>query len=170
MARPSQGVEVAAALKAAATSPLRGRKMKKDPNCIFCKVAASEIPCCQVFQDECSLAFLDIGPLAEGHVLLIPREHFPTIDQMPADQAAAMLRNLPRLVGAVRSATGCQGVNVLQNNGRAASQVVPHVHLHIIPRSDGDEFHFNWPAGAYVQGRMEAVADKIRKRLGGARL
>jgi len=79
--------------------------------------------------------------------------------------AGAMLSNLPALVAAVKGATGCEGVNVLQNNGSVAHQVVPHVHFHIIPRNAGDEFHFNWPAGSYGEGRMDQLADDIRSRI-----
>ncbi len=119
----------------------------------------------KVLETPHCLAFLDIGPLAEGHVLLIPSDHFETIDQMPADLAAAMLAQLPRLVGAVRAATGCAGVNVLQNNGAVAHQEVMHVHFHIIPRNSGDAFRFNWPAGKYPQGRIEQLAEAIRRGL-----
>ena len=139
--------------------------MKRDPDCIFCKIVAGEIPCCEIHQDEASLAFLDISPLAEGHVLLIPREHYSTVDEMPAEDAASVLRNLPALARAVRGATNCEGINVLQNNGRVAHQVIPHVHFHIIPRNAGDEFHFNWPAGTYPKNRMEQLAQEIRRRL-----
>jgi histidine triad (HIT) family protein len=76
-----------------------------------------------------------------------------------------MLRHLPALVKGVRAATGCDGVNVLQNNGRVAHQVVPHVHFHVIPRRPGDEFHFNWPAGSYAKGRMQQVAGQIRDKM-----
>ena len=76
-----------------------------------------------------------------------------------------MLRHLPALVAAVRQATGCEGVNVLQNNGRVAHQVVMHMHVHIIPRRAGDEFHFNWPARKYAPGRAEALAEKIKSHL-----
>ena len=134
-------------------------------DCIFCKIAAGKIPSAMVLEDAHAFAFMDIGPLAEGHVLLVPKGHFVTLDQMPADIAAAMLRHLPALVRAVQAATACQGVNVLQNNGRAAHQLVPHVHVHIIPRSAGDEFHFNWPASTYPPGRMESLAKAIRMNL-----
>ncbi len=139
--------------------------MNKDSDCIFCKIVAGEIPCCKIYQDDTSLAFMDIGPLAEGHVLLIPKSHAVTIDEMPSEQAGAMLSNLPSLVKAVQRATGCAGVNVLQNNGPVANQLVGHVHFHIIPRDAGDEFHFNWPTGSYDQGRMDQLADEIRKNL-----
>jgi len=140
--------------------------MRADPECVFCKIVAGEIPCQAVLQTEACLALLDIGPLAEGHLLLIPKEHYQTVDQMPEQLAGQVLRHVPRLVAAVKAVTACQGVNVLQNNGRVAHQVVPHVHFHIIPRNAGDEFHFNWPAGTYPQGRAERLAEALRAELG----
>lgn len=136
-----------------------------DPDCIFCKIAAGEVPAAKVLEDAAAVAFMDVGPLAEGHVLLIPPEHYETVDQMPADQAAAMLGHVPALASAVQAATGCEGINVLQNNGRVAHQVVMHVHFHIIPRNAGDAFQFNWPAGSYPQGRAEQLAEAIRKEM-----
>jgi len=125
--------------------------MTDTSQCIFCKIVAGEIPAATVLQNAAAVAFMDVGPLAEGHLLLIPPRHYQTIDQMPADEAAGMLRHLPTLVRAVREATGCEGVNVLQNNGRVAHQVVDHVHVHVIPRNTGDAFDFNWPSGQYPQ-------------------
>jgi len=140
--------------------------MTSDGNCIFCKIVAGEVPCVKVLEDETALSFLDIGPLAEGHVLLIPKEHVETVDQMSPDAAARLLCHLPALVSAVRAVTKCEGVNVLQNNGRVAHQFVPHVHFHIIPRNANDAFHFNWPAGKYAQGRAEQIASRLQDHLG----
>jgi len=140
--------------------------MTSDAECIFCRIVAGGVPCAQLLADETAVAFLDIGPLARGHVLLIPREHYRTLDEMPADAAGAMLRHLPALAAAVRKATGCEGYNVLQNNGAVAHQVVEHVHFHIIPRDPGDEFHFNWPAGGYAPGEIDRIAEAIRAALG----
>jgi len=137
----------------------------RDPDCIFCKILEGDIPAVKVFETQDCLAFMDIGPLAEGHVLLIPASHVETIDHMNADAAAAMLGHLPQLVAAVKAVTGCEGVNVLQNNGAAAHQEVPHVHFHIIPRNAGDAFGFNWPAGQYPQGRIEELAQAVRQEL-----
>ena len=137
----------------------------KDPDCIFCKIAAGEVPCAKLLEDDSALAFLDIGPLAEGHALLIPKAHCGTVGEMPADLVSACLKHLPALARAVREATGCEGINILQNNGRVAHQVVPHVHFHVIPRTAGDEFHFNWPAGNYPQGRLAELAGEIRENL-----
>ena len=139
--------------------------MAHDANCIFCKIVAGAIPCLKVVEDDAALGFLDIGPLAEGHVLLIPKEHLATLDQMPADLAARVAKHLPAIGKAVMAATGAEGFNVLQNNGKVAHQEVPHVHFHIIPRRLGDAFRFNWPAGKYPAGRAEELLAKIRQGL-----
>ena len=136
-----------------------------DSQCIFCKIAAGEVPAAKVLEDDACVAFMDITPLAEGHVLVIPKTHAATLDELTADQAAAMLKHLPALTRAVRAATGCEGVNILQNNGAVAHQVVMHVHFHVIPRKSGDEFHFNWPAGGYAPGRAEQLARTIRQAM-----
>ncbi len=137
--------------------------MKTNPDCIFCKIVAGEIPACKILEDDVALAFMDIGPVAEGHVLLIPKEHYETISDIPEEPAAAILKKLPQLVAAVQTATGSEGVNVLQNNGTVAGQLVPHVHFHIIPRNPGDKFEYNWPVGEYPEGKMPELADKIKK-------
>jgi len=141
--------------------------MTDDAECVFCRIAAGKIPCTAVLETPDCLAFMDIGPLAEGHVLLIPKAHVVTLDEMSPEQSAALFRHLPSLVSAVQAATGCEGVNVLQNNGRAAHQEVMHVHVHVIPRNPGDTFHFNWPAGRYPPGRVEELVGKIRDHLAG---
>jgi histidine triad (HIT) family protein len=101
---------------------------------IFSKILRGEIPCSKVYEDEHVLAFLDIGPLSQGHTLVIPKEARPTLDQLSDEAAAAIGRVLPRLCRAIMRATGANSYNVLQNNGAAAHQVVMHVHFHIIPR------------------------------------
>lgn len=136
-----------------------------DPNCIFCKVVAGDIPCAVVLQTDDALAFMDIGPVAPGHVLLIPKQHVVRLDEMNASQAGSVLRHLPALGRAVRQATGAAGYNILNNNGRIAGQLVMHVHFHIIPRDQGGAFEFNWPAGEYAAGEMEALQAKIRLAL-----
>lgn len=136
-----------------------------DPNCIFCKVVAGDIPCAVVLQTDDALAFMDIGPVAPGHVLLIPKQHVVRLDEMNASQAGSVLRHLPALGRAVRQATGAAGYNILNNNGRIAGQLVMHVHFHIIPRDQGGAFEFNWPAGEYAPGEAEALQAKIRLAL-----
>lgn len=135
------------------------------PDCIFCKIAEGKIPSEKILGDETAYAFMDIRPLAEGHVLLIPRQHYKTLDELDAATSGKLLSHLPALVRAVQSVTGCQGVNILQNNGRVAHQEILHVHFHIIPRNPGDAFQFNWPAGEYPQNRMQQLATAIRDTL-----
>ena len=130
-------------------------------DCIFCKIAASELPCLKLFEDDDCLAFLDIGPLAEGHALLIPKAHYVTLDLMPGELVGRMAAHLPRLCEAVVKASGAEGCNVLQNNGKAAQQAVDHVHFHAIPRVSGDALGYRWPAGSYAEGRAEEMRDRI---------
>jgi histidine triad (HIT) family protein len=133
--------------------------------CIFCNIVAGEIPATVVFEDDHCLAFMDIGPIADGHLLLIPKKHYATLDDMPGDEAAQVLRHLPKLAAAARAAARAEGVNILQNNGKAAHQEVPHVHFHIIPRRHGDRWQWNWPAEPYPQGRMNELAEALRRAL-----
>jgi len=142
--------------------------MPSEPPSIFTRIVHGEIPAHRVYEDEHVLAFLDIGPLSPGHVLLIPKEAVVTLDEAPADVAAALGAALPRLVRAVRVATGAAGVNVLQNNGRAAGQEVPHVHFHIIPRNAGDGLGYRWNPGKYGPGEAEAMRDRLVDLLRGA--
>lgn len=132
-----------------------------DAGCIFCRIARGEIPCMKVYEDAAALAFLDISPLAEGHLLVIPKAHAERLDQMSADEVAGVTRHLPRLARAVMAATGAGDFNVLQNNGRSAQQSVGHVHFHIIPRREGDPLGYRWPASAYAAGRGEELRQKV---------
>lgn len=140
--------------------------MKRDENCIFCKIVAGDIPCEKLHEDEASIAFMDIGPVAKGHCLLICKDHYEALDDMPAEAAGDVLKNLPKLVSAVKKATGCDGVNVLQNNGRIAGQLVGHVHFHIIPRYEATEgFRFNWPAQSGDKQELHELAEKIKNEM-----
>jgi histidine triad (HIT) family protein len=136
-----------------------------DPNCIFCKIIAGQIPCKKVYEDDQVLAFLDIGPLAEGHLLIIPKSHYVTLDEMAPEAVASTTRVLPHLAGAVRKAMAAQGYNILQNNGKVSGQVVNHVHFHIIPRVESDGLGYRWNASAYPEGRADEVLGRIREAL-----
>lgn len=134
-----------------------------NPDCIFCKIIAGQIPSHQVYEDEHVFSFLDIGPLSRGHTLIIPKGHWVTLDQMPDDVAAACGVAAKKIGSAVAKATGCEGWNVLQNNGAVAGQVVMHVHFHLIPRTDGDGLGYRWPAGeldAATAEQLKAAMDE----------
>jgi len=137
----------------------------RDPNCIFCKIVAFEIPAAVVYESESILAFLDVAPLSEGHLLVVPRAHCRHLYDLPAATCAEIGSVLPKLGRAVLDVTGAEGFNVLQNNGEAAGQVVDHVHVHLIPRRRGDGLGYRWNAGEYAAGRADALADKYRTLL-----
>lgn len=131
-------------------------------DCIFCRIVAGQVPCHRVWEDEHALAFLDIGPLARGHTLVIPRVHHVRLDQMPPDLAGHCAAAAARIGPAVVAATGASGWNLLQNNGAEAGQVVMHVHFHIIPRRRDDGLGYRWPAGKLDAGE----ADDLVRRIG----
>lgn len=134
-------------------------------DCVFCKMVAGEIPVSKIYEDEVVLAFLDIGPVSDGHTLLIPKKHFSKIHECTPEVLARLGSCLGRIAGAVAEAMDADGYNVLCNNGPAASQVVEHLHFHVIPRRMGDRVFTQWPAYKYEKGRVDDLAAEIRKKL-----
>jgi len=134
-------------------------------DCVFCKMVAGEIPVAKVYEDDAALAFLDIGPVSDGHTLVIPKQHCRQIHECEPAVLAAVASCLGKVAGAVAKAVNADGYNVLCNNGRAANQVVEHMHFHIIPRRTGDGVFTEWPSYTYRKGLMEEIAEKIRKTL-----
>jgi histidine triad (HIT) family protein len=134
-------------------------------SCIFCKIASGQIPSAKIYEDEKVIAFLDIGPVSDGHTLVVPKQHYTKIHECPSDVLAAISSVLPKIAGAVFAALGVDGYNVLCNNGRAAGQLVEHLHFHIIPRKTGDGVFSHWPSFEYPQGKAEELAGKIRAKL-----
>lgn len=129
---------------------------------IFSKIIAGEIPCHRVYEDDRTLAFLDIFPLSRGHTLVVPKEAAVTLDELSDESAAAIGRLLPRLCRAVQTATGATAYNVLQNNGAAAHQAVMHVHFHIIPKyADGSGLGIGWEPGRLDDAAAKALLAKI---------
>lgn len=134
-------------------------------NCIFCKIIAGRVPAVKIYEDEVVLAFLDIGPLSDGHTLVIPKTHFSRLDECPAEILAEVAVRLGKIAKAVVTAMDSDGYNVLCNNGRAAGQLVDHLHFHIIGRNTGDGVFNRWPADKYKEGQIEQIAAKIRENL-----
>lgn len=139
--------------------------MARDPNCIFCKIVSVEIPASVVYESESVLAFLDIAPLAEGHLLVIPRDHFFRLDELLPSVAAEIGTVLPRLARAVLDVTGAEGYNLLQNNGKSAGQLVGHVHFHLIPRVSNDGLGYRWNPTEYAAGRAETLTAQYQEVL-----
>jgi histidine triad (HIT) family protein len=134
-------------------------------DCIFCKVIARQIPAARIYEDDDVLAFLDIGPISEGHTLVIPKRHFEKLEDCPAEVLSGLTRPLGRIAEAVKKGVDADGYNVLCNVGRAAGQLVGHVHFHIIPRKTGDGVFAKWPSRKYSEGRAEQIAAKIIENL-----
>jgi histidine triad (HIT) family protein len=129
---------------------------------VFGKIIRGEIPCNKVYEDEKVLAFLDINPLSEGHVLVVPKEAAETLDRLSDESAAAVGRVLPRLCRAVVAVTGVKEYNVLENNGQGAHQAIAHVHFHIIPKpSPRDGLGIGWPAKSVEREAAAALAKRI---------
>ena len=134
-------------------------------DCIFCKIASGQIPSAKIYEDEVIVAFLDIGPISDGHTLVMPRQHVEKVHSCPPELLGQIWTRLGKIAGAVASAVGADGYNVLCNNGRVAGQVVDHLHFHIVPRKTGDGVFAQWPSYKYRPGQVEIIAEKIRKHL-----
>lgn len=137
--------------------------MKTD--CIFCKIVVGEIPADIVYEDADCVAFLDISPIAEGHTVIVLKEHFKNLLDVSEEGAAALMRACRRLGRAVKGALDAEGFNVFLNNERCAGQVVNHIHVHIVPRREGDGLKLERPQGKYAKGRAAEIREQIRKRM-----
>ncbi|MDD5064491.1 MAG: HIT family protein [Phycisphaerae bacterium] len=133
--------------------------------CVFCKMVAGQIPVTKIYEDDVVLSFLDIGPISDGHALVIPKQHFEKLHQCPPEILSRVASQLGKIAAAVAGAMNSDGYNVLCNNGRTAGQLVDHLHFHIIPRNSGDGVFNRWPAYEYEEGKIEQIAAKIRENL-----
>lgn len=131
-------------------------------DCVFCKIVNWETPSQRVYEDEQLIAFLDINPINWGHTLIIPRIHYANVLDTPPEVLGEMIKLTKKVGAAVTKATSCDGFNVGVNNGRAAGQLVDHVHIHVIPRFADDGLK-SWPSRSrYPEGEMGATAKKIK--------
>lgn len=132
-------------------------------DCIFCKIAKGEIPCDKIYEDKNVLAFLDISPVNKGHTLVIPKKHFETL--MDADEITLMetIKIVKKLGKAVMKSMKSDGINISINNYKAAGQIIPHLHIHIIPRFSNDGLKIDWPIKKDID--MKKTAESIRKAL-----
>jgi len=133
-------------------------------DCIFCKIVRKEIPATFVYENHKTFAFMDIKPTNPGHVLVVPKEHHADFASTPADQLGDIVAVAQRVGQAAVSELGAAGFNIGVNNGRAAGQIVDHMHLHVIPRYEGDGLEL-WHGKPYAEGEMEALAEKLKTAL-----
>ena len=135
--------------------------MAANPDCLFCKIVAGEIPSTRVDEDERTVAFMDINPATPGHLLVIPREHSADLLEVPEEDLDAVVRMARKLAGRVQERLGADGVNLLNSCGREAWQTVFHFHVHVIPRYAGDPLRLPWVPGPGDRDEIAAAARKI---------
>jgi histidine triad (HIT) family protein len=134
-------------------------------DCLFCKIIAGEIPSSKAYEDAHTYAFLDINPTNVGHTLVVPKEHYDNIFDISDEALAHVMSTVKKLSPAIQKAVGADAVNIMQNNGQAAGQIVFHSHTHIVPRFAEDGFR-HWPCKRkYNEGEMNEVVGKIQKEL-----
>lgn len=134
--------------------------MKRD-DCIFCRIANGEIPSKTLYEDEDFRVILDLGPATKGHALILPKEHAANLYDLPEETAAAAMRLAKRMAAVLRDKLHCDGLNLVQNNGEAAGQTVPHFHLHLIPRYQNDGQNINWVPSRPEPEELEVVRKEI---------
>jgi histidine triad (HIT) family protein len=134
--------------------------------CVFCEIIKGRSPVAKVYEDNSFLAFMDKYPITLGHTLVLPKQHYSDLFHMTENEVGNLYRVVHSIATAVYTATGAQGLNTGQNNGKAANQIVPHVHVHIIPRFEKDSRDGKWPSRKLVAYKeLEKVSNKIKNNL-----
>lgn len=131
-------------------------------NCVFCKIITGALPATKVYEDDETVAFLDINPVNKGHTLVIPKKHVDSFMEAGTAEIRAVMTTSQRVATAVLLATGAEGFNLSLNNGRAAGQVIFHWHMHLVPRFEHDGLKL-WAQGKYEEGEMDELAAKIKE-------
>jgi histidine triad (HIT) family protein len=134
-------------------------------DCVFCRIVAKRIPATVVHEDADTLAFMDIGQVNPGHVLVALKAHAENLFALEEAQAAAVFRTVARVARGIRAAFAPQGLSVYQANGKPAGQTVFHFHIHLVPRHDGDGMNLTWPVKNPPREKLEDYAAKIRAAL-----
>ncbi len=134
----------------------------RDENCIFCKIASGEIPSRTLYEDDDFKVVLDVGPASKGHALIIPKEHYANIYELPEELAGGAMKLAKRAAGHMTEKLGCDGFNILQNNGETAGQTVFHFHMHLIPRYKGGDEMILWKTNHYTDEEMDAIAERLK--------
>lgn len=134
--------------------------MKKE-DCIFCKIAAGEIPSTTLYEDEDFRVILDIEPASKGHALILPKEHYANLYELDDEIAAKVLVLAKKLITTLTDILGCDGYNIVQNNGTAAGQTVFHYHMHLIPRYENDNVRIGWAQGKLDEETKKAILERM---------
>src|SRR5881227_3973274 len=134
--------------------------MAAEPDCLFCRIVAGEIPATKVHEDERTVAFMDINPATRGHLLCIPREHAADLHEIGAEDLCAVAKTAKTMAARVVERLGADGVNLLQSNGAPAWQTVFHFHLHVIPRYENDPLRLPWSPAPGDRDEIAAAAEE----------
>lgn len=133
----------------------------RDNNCIFCKIAAGEIPSKTIYEDDKFRVILDLGPATKGHALILPKNHYANLYELPEETAGDVMKLAKKMATIMTEKLGCQGFNLMQNNGETAGQTVFHFHMHLIPRYENDGQEINWKLGSPTQEELEEIKSLI---------
>lgn len=131
-------------------------------NCVFCAIAAGEIPSFKVYEDDLVLAYLDINPFAKGHTLVIPKVHSEGLLDTDDETLTAVIVRVKKIAAHIKAKLGADGFNILQNNGEAAGQTVKHLHFHIVPRFGTEITEIGFKNGAGDMAALKALAEELR--------
>lgn len=134
----------------------------KDKDCIFCKIAAGEIPSATLYEDDDFRVILDLGPASKGHALIIPKEHYRNLYDIDDELAAKAIVLAKKMVNKMKDVLGCDGYNIVQNNEEPAGQTVFHFHMHMIPRYKGDNVGLGWHVGELTDEVKNEILEKMK--------
>lgn len=135
----------------------------RDDNCIFCKIANGDISSKTLYEDEQFRVILDLGPATKGHALILPKNHYANIYELPEDVAGDVMKLAKKMATTMTDKLGADGFNLVQNNGEIAGQTVFHYHLHLIPRYKEDGQKIGWNPQSPTQEDLEAIKEQITK-------
>lgn len=135
--------------------------MRKD-DCIFCKIAAGEIPSTTIYEDDDFKVILDIEPASKGHALILAKDHYANLYELSDELASKALLVAKKVITVMTDVLGCDGYNVLQNNGEVAGQTVFHFHIHLIPRYKDDDVNIKWQPGTLSEELKKEILEKLK--------
>ena len=139
--------------------------MTFDESCIFCKIVRKQAPASIIYEDETVMAFLDIRPLNEGHTLVIPKKHYVNVFDIPEDQLSKVHKVAKQVSIAIKKATNADGISIIQQNGKAAGQDIFHIHVHVVPRFEGQKLPSFSNLQEVERAKLDDMAKKIKQQL-----
>ncbi len=133
-------------------------------DCVFCKIVVGAIPSYKIYENDHTLAFLDINPVSPGHTLVISKKHYSNLEDIPEKELCEMIKTVKKVGKALKDGLGVEGYNILKNNDPVAGQIIPHNHFHVVPRKKDDNLS-QWPQDKYKEGEADNISKKIIKNI-----